>query len=51
MGSSLWLVIITLTTVGYGDVFPCTVPGRIVSITIALSGALLMAIIVTIVTN
>lgn len=50
IASSMWLVIITLTTVGYGDIYPCTFPGRCVTIIIALSGSLLMALVVTIVT-
>jgi hypothetical protein len=49
--TSVWMVIITLTTVGYGDLFPCTLPGRCVTIGVALSGSVLMALVVTIVTQ
>lgn len=48
---SVWLVIVTLTTVGYGDIFACTLPGRVVTLIIALSGSLLMALTVTTVTQ
>ena len=47
----MWLCIITLTTVGYGDVFAKTNNGRLISVAIAISGAFLMALVVTIVTN
>lgn len=50
IGSAIWLVVITLTSVGYGDIFPCTIPGRIVAIIIAIVGTLLIALKVTIVT-
>lgn len=51
LGSSLWLCIITLTTVGYGDVYAVTPEGKIISACIAVSGAFLMALVVTIVTS
>ena len=34
----MWWSIITLTTVGYGDVAPVTVPGRIIAGLIAILG-------------
>lgn len=42
--SSLWWAVATLTTVGYGDVYPVTVLGKILSATIALLGIGLVAI-------
>lgn len=48
---SIWCCIITITTVGYGDVFAQSNPGRIVSILVAMSGAFLMALVVAIVTS
>jgi hypothetical protein len=49
--TSMWLCIITLSTVGYGDVSAVTFEGKCVSIGIAISGAFLMALVVTIVTS
>lgn len=48
---SIWLCIITLSTVGYGDIYAVTVEGKVISMGIAISGAFLMALVVTIVTN
>ena len=48
---SVWLVIITITTVGYGDVYAQSNPGKLVSCCIAISGSFLMALVVTIVTS
>jgi len=35
----MWLCVITLTTVGYGDVYALSVPGKIVSALLAICGA------------
>jgi voltage-gated potassium channel len=35
---ALWWAVVTLTTVGYGDVYPDTVPGRIAAAFVALAG-------------
>lgn len=51
IGTPIWLVVITLTTVGYGDVYAMTNPGRVVSSMIAIMGAFLMALVVSIVTQ
>ena len=40
----MWWAVSTLTTVGYGDVFPITVPGKILSAIIALLGIGLVSI-------
>lgn len=42
--SAMWWAVSTLTTVGYGDVFPITVPGKILSAIIALLGIGLVSI-------
>ena len=45
--NSVWVTIITMTTVGYGDFSAVTVPGRITSIVEALCGAVLISLLVT----
>lgn len=42
--SGLWWAIATLTTVGYGDIFPITVFGKIISAFLALLGIGLVAV-------
>lgn len=42
---SLWYVIVTLTTVGYGDVTPTTVPAKIVSILLLILGICVFSIL------
>lgn len=43
---SIWCIIITMTTVGYGDVVPSTAPGRIIAIFTAMWGAFLISLMV-----
>jgi hypothetical protein len=47
----MWLCIITLTTVGYGDVYAQSNTGKIVTVFIAISGTFMMALVVAIVTS
>jgi voltage-gated potassium channel len=42
--SGLWWAVATLTTVGYGDIYPVTMAGKIVSAVIALLGIGLVAV-------
>jgi voltage-gated potassium channel len=42
--ASLWWGIVTVTTVGYGDVFPITVAGKIITSVFALIGIALFAL-------
>lgn len=43
--NSIWVTIITMTTVGYGDIAPSTLPGRCVAILVAITGSFLMALV------
>ena len=49
--SGLWWAVATLTTVGYGDIYPVTVPGRILGAFIAFSGLAAVAIPTSIITS
>ncbi|KAM9295972.1 voltage-gated potassium channel regulatory subunit KCNG1 [Gastrophryne carolinensis] len=42
-----WWAVITMTTVGYGDMVPRSIPGQVVALSSILSGILLMAFPVT----
>lgn len=42
--SSLWWAVATLTTVGYGDIYPITTLGKVISAVIALLGIGLVAV-------
>lgn len=41
-----WCIFITMTTVGYGDYFPKTVPGRIVTFKAAFSGVIISSLLI-----
>jgi voltage-gated potassium channel len=45
LGDSIWWAVTTMTTVGYGDVFPETAMGRFVGATIMLIGIGLLALV------
>ena len=49
--SGFWWAVATLTTVGYGDIYPITVLGRILGAVIALSGVAALAIPTGIITS
>jgi voltage-gated potassium channel len=42
--STLWWSIVTITTIGYGDIVPVTVIGKILTAVIALAGVALLAL-------
>jgi uncharacterized membrane protein (Fun14 family) len=43
---SIWLIVITITTVGYGDLAPHTFQGKIIAMVTALIGAFLISLLV-----
>ena len=45
MPSAMWWTIVTLTTVGYGDVVPVTVFGKVIATLTAFSGVCVVALI------
>jgi voltage-gated potassium channel len=42
--AAMWSAVVTLTTVGYGDVYPVTVTGRVIAVFIMLAGISFIAI-------
>ena len=49
--ATLWWSVVTLTTIGYGDIVPVTVIGKILTAIIALSGVALLALPAGIITS
>lgn len=47
--SAIWLIITTMTTVGYGDIYPTTRMGRVVAISASFSAMAMMAITISLV--
>lgn len=44
---AIWLTIITMTTVGYGDIYAVTTFGRAWTVVIALTGTLMVSLLVS----
>ncbi|MBF0289004.1 MAG: NAD-binding protein [SAR324 cluster bacterium] len=49
--NSLWWTIVTFTTVGYGDMSPITVEGRIFGMLILAGGVILNSVVISLVSN
>lgn len=50
-GDALWWAIVTITTVGYGDRFPVTAPGRLVGVFVMVTGVGIIASLASILTT
>ena len=44
-GDGLWWAITTVTTVGYGDIYPTTTQGRVIAVGLMISGICVLATI------
>ena len=43
--TAYWWTLATLATVGYGDVYPVTVPGRVIAVVVMIYGVGLFGVI------
>ena len=50
-GIAVWWAVVTLATVGYGDVVPTTVPGRVVGSVVIVLGVTFLAFLTATVTS
>lgn len=50
IGDGLWWAVITVTSVGYGDYYPVTTPGRILGSVLAVVGVTMYGIIIALAT-
>jgi voltage-gated potassium channel len=42
-GNCLWWTFVTMTTVGYGDMYPSTAPGKVIAVALMLLGISLLS--------
>ena len=51
LSSALWLTIITMTTVGYGNMIPSTSPGRCIIVIAIIVGAIILGWLVAVISS
>lgn len=49
--NAIWLTIITMTTVGFGDLFPRTILGRGIDVLLVIWGTFIVSLMVVVLTN
>ncbi len=50
-GNAVWWILVTMTTVGYGDTYPVTAWGRILAVFVMLSGVALIGVLASFLSN
>ena len=49
--NSLWCILVSMTTIGYGDIYPISMGGRFIVILAGISGVLILAMLVNILSS
>ena len=44
LGDGIWWAVVTMTTVGYGDRYPVTTPGRVIGVVLMFSSIVLVSL-------